>query len=563
MTIQQYIHTTKSTVDKTSALIVMFVTSRVSSSFRLKQSNFFRPLSKKFLSINDARKQILSHELISKSAKDSKNSGINDTSTLAELYYAVVDPVLSQLPRTEQLELYSFLLKQTSPIEFGISNHILMEMIDIMNKLECKGDITKTSISHMIENNPGRRHSHFDYLGELLKIRAHLNLDFSSTDNKLLLDFLQKLIKTEENLEPEELMENLDKIIYLFINLKAETIEKHMPKDLLDEIYIKLLTTSSSNLLKQFLDKLLTVCKDCSNKAFKLNKETDITTPIQLYLTTKYNFKTAAKCDRSQILTELSNLAKKQGPVAKLSLAENRALASIMAIENSLYKNVDLPNKLDSFEEINFFKDFVALFKSLPDGIANDDQLLANVARFKFILNGETLDIESSNEAIKFEEFYQFCYKIILNPADVSLNTITENSKKYLQELSENKALKLKSIRITMLTYSFIENNEAILDLIIDLFNKNIESFSEKEDAYKLIETFVVCILLKRNLDLANYVKEGFVKNGSLTAPNLKKLNKYFVKYGELTEIESNNKEKNVFSDTMKEMVLDEFIKPL
>lgn len=541
----------------------MVVPLRISSSFRLKQSIFFRSLSKRFLSINDARKQILSHELISKNITDPENIKIKNISTLAELYYTIVDPLLSTLSKSEQLELYSFLLKQTSPIEFGISNHILTEMINIMGKLECKGDISKTSISHMIENNPGRRHSHFDYLGELLKIRTHLNLDVSSTDNKMLLDFLQKLIKTGENLEQEELMENLDKIIYLFINLKPETIENHMPKTLLDEIYTKLLTTSSSNLLKQFLDKLLAVYKDCPNMKFSLNKEVDITTPIQLYLTTKYNFKTADKCERSQLLTELSNMAKKQGPVAKLSLEENRALDSIEAIENSLYKNVDLPNKLDSSQEINFFEDFIALSKSTPDEIANDEQLVANVARFKFIVNGETLHIESANEQMKFEEFYQCCYKIILNSENVPLNTFTENSNKYLKEFADNKVLKLKSIRLTMFTYSFIEKNEAILDLVIDLFNKNIESYSEKEEAFKLIETFVICILLNRNLDLANYIKEGFVKKGALTAPNLKKLNKYFVKYGELTELESSNKEKNLFNNTMKKMILDEFIKPL
>ncbi|OBA24881.1 hypothetical protein HANVADRAFT_54247 [Hanseniaspora valbyensis NRRL Y-1626] len=425
-----------------------------------------------------------------------------------------------------------------------------------------KHDIPKASILEMIENNPGRMYPHFDYLAELLKIQSYLKLDVLTADNEMLLRFLEKLLISEENADQEGILQDLDKIVYLFINLEPATIKKQVSQELLKEIYTKIITTSSSNLLNQFLNKLLIVKDEYKDWAFELDDSLDITTPIQLYLVSKYKLNISTQTNDLKSLTNLSKLAKKYGPIVKLSIEENLAFDSIKTVESSVYKNVNLPIKLQSFQELDLFKDFINVYKSFSsDLLKNEEELLANIARFNFINKGEKLTFNQQNELLKFEKFYQDCYEVIQDSGKASLSSFADENSKFLEVVGQSHNLRLKTIRLVMLTYPFTENNEHMLDLVVNLFNKNIELSLGTEEAYKLIEAFIFTVLVNKNLDLANYIKEGFVKNETLKPVDLKKLNKYFVRYGDLIELEKTSDDKNIFMDTMKNIVLNEFVK--
>ena len=541
----------------------MFSTLKPKSFFLLKNKQLiYKPLNKRFISFDNAKKQILTHELISKDLKNLKEINTDEISTLAELFYTVVDPSLSKISKLEQLELFTFLLKQTASVEFGISDHILSEIIKIMKAENHKHDIPKASILEMIENNPGRMYPHFDYLAELLKIQNYLKLDVLTADNEMLVRFLEKLLISEENSDQEGILQDLDKIVYLFINLEPATIKKQVSQDLLKEIYTKIITTSSSNLLNQFLNKLLIVKDEYKDWTFELDDSLDITTPMQLYLVSKYKLKISTQTNDLKALTNLSKLAKKYGPIVKLSIEENLAFDSIKTVESSVYKNVNLPIKLQSFQELDLFEDFINVYKSFSsDLLKNEEELLANVARFNFINKGEKLTSNQQNELLEFEKFYQDCYEIIQDSKKTSLSNFTNENSKFLEIVGQSRNLRLKTIRLVILTYPFTENNEQMLDLVVNLFNKNIESSLGTEEAYKLIEAFIFTVLVNKNLDLANYIKEGFVKNETLKPVDLKKLNKYFVRYGDLIELEKTSDDKNIFMDTMKNIVLNEFVK--
>ncbi|XBW35640.1 hypothetical protein QEN19_001214 [Hanseniaspora menglaensis] len=429
-----------------------------------------------------------------------------------------------------------------------------------MNTDDIGKSCPKSIISAIITKNPGRRYPHFIYLGELMKLQNYLKLDISGKDNEILLDFIKKLIVTEKSLEQDELVQNLIKIIYLFMNLNPETIKNHVTNEILQQIYNQLITTSSSNLLSQFLFKLSSVTQLYKDWLFFPDAKLDLTTPMQLYLVSKYRFQIARIPDRPELVSSLSQLVKTYGPLVNLSSEEKLAFDSIRNTEQTLYACADLTTKVDAFEQFNIFEDFLKLDEAHLNGNAADKILQANLARFRFITSGTEMHELPKDNLMVFEKYFQKCFNIITHAKTTTLQKFRLDQIEIMQQLTDNKNLNLSCIRLSMLTYSFLQNNEKSLDVVIELFNNNVESYLGTNDVYKLIETFVFCILVSRNLDLANYIKEGFVKNGTLKSAELKKLNKLFINYGELIELQDKDNTKDIFANGMKNTALKQFV---
>ena len=189
----------------------------------------------------------------------------------------------------------------------------------------------------------------------------------------------------------------------------------------------------------------------------------------------------------------------------------------------------------------------------------NNSEIEAYLERI-FYLN-DPISFSSVNKKFgnEFEKTFRYCHALISNNAAASLIDI----KQYFNQLNYKKMnhVELSKIhQLEMLAASAVDTSEESKDYIIKLSNKNISANLKTENSFDFIRAFIVSILVTKDLDLANYIKEGFYNNGSITKADIKQLSRFFVNYGEFIEKEQKLGASGSFEKQMKNLIISDII---
>jgi len=511
---------------------------------------------KRYLSFKEAKFQILGHPTIQKHTKNIDKLEIENTDTLTECYHNFLSPELNKLDRKEVLELQTYVLEKSALFEFGISDFLMREIINSEENLDYSEYISETTLSNILKRNPGRRMTPLEYLGDLKK----LNIDILEKNNKLMMFTLNKIMESSESTENEELVRHLTQAVYLFINLSQETLLSQFAEVNIHSLLNKIIDSNSTKLLELVLEKLLKT-NFSGTQLFDVNSiNTDTLTSYQQFLMTRFQVINEADSLDSELFLKYLKSVKNNGPFFKLTEGETLAQGVSEDEEQVLYKYLNLNTKLEISKTIDCYADVVQIFEkySLTQMI-NNSEIEAYLERI-FYLN-DPISFSSVNKKFgnKFEKTFRYCHALISNNASASLIDI----KQYFNQLNykEMNHVELSKIhQLEMLAASAVDTSEESKDYIIELSNKNISANLKTENSFDFIRAFIVSILVTKDLDLANYIKEGFYNNGSITKADIKQLSRFFVSYGEFIEKEQKLGASGSFEQQMKNLIISDII---
>lgn len=512
---------------------------------------------KRFLSIDEAKSQILSHPTVVKHIKNYSSSLIENTKSLTECYHTLLSPILAKLEESEILELQKYVLEKASSLEFGISDFLLREIISSKGFCHKSDRISSSVFEDLVKLNPGRRISHLEYLGELQR----LNVDILSKNSNIMMFTFNSIMGSSKVEKDAELVSKLTQLVYVFTNMSPENLSKCFSSMSIDEFIEMLIDSNSTRLLELALDKILEV--GCGSSLFKTTKKSDAKslTPYQHFLILRFELLGSKEKNKQTVALKYLEFVKKNGPYFALSDGEKLSTETSQAEEHLLYRELSLKNKLNIKTFKNYFCDTVKLFSnnSFGDALKNNKGK-SYLERILYLNDPENFASLDNGNGDRFEKAFRYYHSIISGRLSYSLKEVQEHylAANNIDNFTEIELFKIQQLQ--MLAMCVMSSSDETKDYIIELMNENVAKYLKTECCFDFIKAFIVSILMTKDADLAIYIKEGFYNNGSLTISDMKKLNKFFVSYGDFSEGNKQVTRVGTFKRNMQDLILDEIV---
>lgn len=531
----------------------MIFSNNKSAALAKKLGSFY---CKRFLSIEEAKSQILSHPTVVKHIKNDCSSLIEDTKSLTECYHTFLSPLLTKLEESEILELQKYILERASSLEFGISDFLMREIVSSKGFSHKSDGISSSVFENLVKLNPGRRISHLEYLGELQRLKV----DILDENSNIMMFTFNSIMESSKEEKDAELVSKLTQMVYVFTNMSPEILRKCFSSMNIDEFIRMLIDSNSTRLLELTLDKILEV--GCSSSLFRHISDFDAEsmTPYQQFLKLRFELLATGEENKEANAAEYLKFVKKNGPYFSLSDGERLATETSETEEQLLYKEISLKNKLDIKTHKNYFHDAVKIFSNTSLGnVIENSKEKSDLERILYLNDPKNFESLVNGNGDEFEKVFRYYHSIISGRLSYSLKEVQEQ---FLSintiDFTEIELLKIQQLQ--MLAMSVISSSDETKDCIIELLNENVAKYLKTESCFNFIKAFIVSILMTRDVDLANYIKEGFYNNGSLTKSDIKKLNKFFVSYGDFSENNKQVTSDEFFKKNMQELILDEIV---
>lgn len=512
--------------------------------------------SKRLLSFEEARSQILSHPTIQQHTNKIEKHDIESTDTLTECYHSFLSPNLSKLDSKEVLELQTYVLEKASLFEFGISDFLMREIISSKQFIEKGNQISDSILENIVKRNPGRRMTHLEYLNEL----QNLSIDIKTRNNKLMISAFNKILESSETAENEDLVRNLTQATYLFINLTEESLGSHFSNLQLNQLISKIIVSNSTKLLELVLEKVATSnCNFDVSNILKTVATLELTT-YQQFLITRFQLKMGKPQLTSNVLASYLNSVKLYGPFFKLTDGEILARGVSEEEEQVSNRELNLTNRLNIKENVDYYNEVVQAWKngSISES-AITSEINNDLERILYLNNASGYKSINKKSSSEFEKVFRYCHAAISGDSKVTLAEIDDFFKLInYEQMTTSASCKIHQLK--MLTASAVDNSEETQDYIIDVSNNNIAAYLETSHSLYFISTFIVSILMTRDVDLANYIKEGFYNNGAINKADIKQLGKFFVNYGEFSEEEQKSGVDGIFEKKMRQLIINEIV---
>ncbi|KAL6935109.1 uncharacterized protein HGUI_00402 [Hanseniaspora guilliermondii] len=511
---------------------------------------------KQFSGIEEAKNQILSHPTVVKYIKNENIPLIENTKSLTECYHTFLNPLLKNLEEKEVLELQKYILERASSFEFGLSDLLMREIVNSRSYSPESNCISSSVFENLVKLNPGRRISHLEYLGELQR----LNIDIMDKNSNIMMFAFDSIMESLKEANDADLVSKLTQLVYVFVNMPPEVLTKSLSLIKINEFIKMLIDSNSTRLLELALDKILEAGCSISLLEHIRTYNAEPMTPYQQLLILRFELLGSNDKMKESNASNYLEFVKKNGPYLVLSDGERLATETSESEEQLLYKEISLNRKLDIESNKNYFHDALNIFLNTSFGNAiKNNKGKSDFERILYLNNPTNFPSLKNDTGDEFEKVFRYYHSIINGRENYSLKEVQEQFLSIKnKDFSELEFLKIQQLH--MLALSVIGSSDEAKDCIIELLNENVAKYLKTDMCLDFIKAFVVSILMTRDVDLANYIKEGFYNNGSITKSDIKELNKFFVNYGEFSESNKEITSDEFFKRNMQDLILDEIV---